>query len=167
MIRKTTLIWVVFLFASHIKAQNKEITCSDNGCRGVYRGPEFINGSDVAHQFSNHMSAKVGDQLKALYRKKKYVKVDLDNLTMTTKGMDNRGSVVYTLEVPFVQVSDSCKAFTAFDHRGGWGHKITLSSVEHIFKEKNNLAIKEISTPEGLQEFWVQWRHERWQPLCW
>jgi len=166
MIRVTVLIGLFFILNGQSKAQNNEITCSDYGCKGVYSGPELISGSDVAHQFSNHMSTKVGDQLKALYREKKYVKVDLKNIIMTTKGMDNRGNVVYALEVPFLHVSDSCEAFTAFDHRGGWGHKITLSSVENTFKNKKNLTITELNSPEGLQEFWVQWRHKNWQPNC-
>ena len=36
------------------------IECNDDGCFGSYYGKEFIDGSDVAHQFSNTMSAKVG-----------------------------------------------------------------------------------------------------------
>lgn len=160
------LLGFICCTASSATAQINEIECSDSGCKGVYNGSEFINGSDVAHQFSNHMSAKVGNQLKALYTNGKYVKVDLRNIVMTTKGMDNRGDVDYLLEIPFVTVSDSCEAFTAFDHRGGWSHKITKSSVLETFKNKDNVTLSELNTPEGLQEFWIQWRHEKWQPNC-
>lgn len=166
MMRISILIGLTLVLIGCFKAQNNKINCSDTGCKGVYSGPEFVNGSDVAHQFSNHMSAKVGDKLKALYANGKYVKVDLEKIIMTTKGMDNRGNVVYVLEVPFIQVLDSCDAFTAFDHRGGWGHKITKLSVENTFKNKSNLTIAEINTPEGLQEFWIQWRHRDWQMNC-
>ena len=30
-----------------------EIQCTEKGCKGTYRGPEFINRDDIAHQFSN------------------------------------------------------------------------------------------------------------------
>lgn len=46
-----------------------KINCSESGCSGTYLGPEFVNGDDVAHQFSNAMSAQVGDKLKELYTK--------------------------------------------------------------------------------------------------
>ena len=46
---------------------DNQIECSENGCEGTYDGPEFINGSDVAHQFSNKMTERVGDKLKELY----------------------------------------------------------------------------------------------------
>lgn len=60
--------------------RNVTIECNDNGCFGSYYGREFINGSDVAHQFSNTMSAKVGDKLKELHSQDKYVKVDFENI---------------------------------------------------------------------------------------
>ena len=40
------------------------IRCTDNGCSGSYTGDEFINGDDVARQFSNTMSNAVGKQAK-------------------------------------------------------------------------------------------------------
>ncbi len=44
----------------------KEITYSNDGCKGTCKGLEFSNGDDVAHQFSNTMSQAVGDTLKEL-----------------------------------------------------------------------------------------------------
>ncbi len=143
-----------------------EIICSENGCKGTYAGPEFVNNSDVAHQFSNQMSDKVGIKLKQLYDEGKYSKVDLSNIKMSTKNMDSKGNVIYSLEVPFIRTPDSCDAFTAFDHRGGWGHKIKKEDVLEIFKNKDNLKIIELNTGEGLQEFWIQWRHETKQSDC-
>ena len=42
------------------------------------------------------MSGAVGDKLKELYDNKKYVKVDLQNIIMTTQGMDNKDNVIYS-----------------------------------------------------------------------
>lgn len=164
MIKHQVAAILLIVFSSFISVNNAEkdytIVCSENGCKGTYYGPEFINGADVAHQFSNHMSNKVGQQLKILYDKGIYVKVDLPNIKMTTTNMDNKGDVIYSLEIPFVSVKTPCDAFTAFDHRGGWGHQIKKESVLEHFKHQDNLKIIELNTPEGLQEFWIQWRHQ-------
>ena len=148
-----------------------EITCTETGCSGTYTGPEFdlskpIKERDIAHQFSNHMATRVGDDLKALYKQKIYVKVDLTNIKMTTKDMNGIGNVVYTLKIPFVSVKKPCGAFTAFDHRGGWNHKILGSTVRNVFRNKKNLQLIEKNTPEGLQEFWVQYQHMGYQSGC-
>ncbi|WP_144666965.1 hypothetical protein [Dokdonia sp. Hel_I_53] len=46
----------------NVATENEQgIICTNNGCTGKYSGPEFIDGDDVAHQFSNEMSAAVGD----------------------------------------------------------------------------------------------------------
>ena len=103
------------------------ITCNENECSGTYVGSEFINGSDVAHQFSNKMSAKVGDQLKLLYNQGNYSIVDLENIIMTTKGMGS-GTVTYSLTIPFTKVKEECDAFTSFDHVGGWDHTPALAA---------------------------------------
>ena len=57
-------------------------SCTDEGCKGTYTGPEFVRLSDVAHQFSNTMSTVVGDKLKELYKKKKFVKVNFSGIQM-------------------------------------------------------------------------------------
>ncbi len=93
---------------------------------GTYTGPEFINGSDVAHQFSNKMSAAVGDKLKELYKNELYGKVDFSNIQMSTEGMGT-GHVVYSLSIPFVTVKEACDAYTSFDHVGGWNHTPALA----------------------------------------
>jgi hypothetical protein len=156
---------ILFGCASRSDCQ-ETIVCTDSVCKGVYEGPEFIGSSDVAHQFSNHMSKSVGDKLKELYKDRKYSKVDLLNIKMTTKDMNQIGNVIYTLEIPFIPVKDSCDAFTSFDHRGGWGHKRDSLDVVREFRNVDNLKIIELSTPEGLQEFWAQWRHKSYQIKC-
>ncbi len=142
------------------------IICGEGGCSGTYFGPEFINGSDVAHQFSNQMAEAVGNYLKKCYAEKKYSKVDLKNIKMSTQGLDNLGDVTYELFIPFMEVEDACLASTAFDHRGGWNHKITKSQAIRVFKNKKQLEFIELSTAEGLQEFWIQWQHDDFQKHC-
>ena len=152
--------------AAYQPVKNHEITCSEEGCQGTYSGPEFTNLSDVAHQFSNHMAREVGIQLKELYDLGKYSKVNLSKIIMTTDGMNQLDTVTYTLNIPFIRTTDSCTAFTAFDHRGGWGHQLKKEKVLEIFKSKGELDWIELNTPEGLQEFWLQWKHESKQKHC-
>ena len=148
------------------KKLDSEIKVTRKSCSGTYDGPEFINGSDVAHQFSNKMSKAVGDQLKLLFDQNNFVKVDLEKIQMTTQGMDNRGSVSYHLHIPFINVEMACDATTSFDHRGGWDHKIERNSVLKTFGKMKGLEIIELSTKEGLQEFWIQWRNSSKQSYC-
>ena len=167
---QSLLLMFVFLSCTDKKPEY-EITCMETGCSGTYTGPEFdrtkpINKQDIAHQFSNHMAKRVGDELKTLYKQKIYVKVDLSKIKMTTQDMNHIGNVVYTLEIPFISVKKPCDAFTAFDHRGGWGHNILESAVRNVFRNKENLQLIEKNTPEGLQEFWVQYQHKDYQSGC-
>ncbi|ADV49849.1 hypothetical protein Celal_2562 [Cellulophaga algicola DSM 14237] len=146
------------------------IKCSDNGCNGQYIGAEFINRSDIAHQFSNKMSAKVGDKLKELFKVGKYSKVDFDHIIMTTKGMGS-GNVTYYLEIPFKRVNTKCEAYTSFDHVGGWNHKPALKSrklqLKNVVIDHQELAISNLkTTPEGLQEYWIQWKNKVTQSMC-
>ena len=150
--------------------RDNTITCTDNNCQGTYQGKEFINGDDIAHQFSNTMSAKVGDQLKALYKEGKYSKVDFDNIEMTTKGMGS-GTVTYYLKIPFIKVSEKCEAYTSFDHVSGWNHTPALSQRKEQLKaalmkdhQLNISALK--TTKEGLQEYWIQWKNKVTQAEC-
>ena len=154
---------------SNIQEVNN-IQCNENGCKGSYNGAEFINGSDIAHQFSNHMSKAVGEELKKLYRIKQYKKVDFTAITMTTEGMGS-GKVRYYLEIPFLTVHSKCDAFTSFDHVGGWNHKPAL---ERRKKELKGLTLsghklqfsKLKKTSEGLQEYWIQWKNKKVQAHC-
>ena len=146
------------------------ITCNEKGCSGSYNGAEFVNGSDVAHQFSNEMSEKVGDKLKQLYKEGVYSKVDFSKIKMSTVGMGS-GTVIYKLDIPFMRVEQKCDAYTSFDHAGGWDHSPALSARK---KQLNSALIKgeslDISnlktTREGLQEYWIQWKNNKVQANC-
>jgi len=147
-----------------------QISCTNTSCQGTYLGPEFINGSDVAHQFSNKMSAAVGDKLKELYDEEKYSKVDFEAIFMSTEGMGS-GEVTYKLEIPFSRVNTKCEAYTSFDHVGGWNHapelqkrKKQLAPALMAGEELNISDLKR--TEENLQEYWIQWRNKDRQREC-
>lgn len=155
--------------------------CDEHACKGTYRGVEFVaeqyqerlhlNGTDVAHQYSNKMCEYVGKQLKQLYLEGKYSKVDFRHIRMSTKGMgDGDDYVEVELFIPFKRVAKS-KAMTAFDHSGGWGHQPEiikrkfdlLHSKSHIVKNNRLFISKLFKTKEGLQEYWIQWQHRDFQ----
>jgi hypothetical protein len=152
------------------------IVCDENGCSGTYIGPEFDNTKpagkqDVAHQFSNEMCNKVGDKLKELYNSGKYKKVNFTSIEMTTVGMDGTGDVTYYLKIPFIDVSTKCDAYTSFDHVGGWGHTPDLtnrkSQLASGLLPGEQLDISNlIKTPEGLEEYWIQWKNKNTQADC-
>ena len=151
-------------------SESHEITCTDSSCFGKYIGREFVNGSDIAHQFSNKISKAVGDKLKELYTTGKYSKVDLQNIQMSTKGMGT-GNVTYELNIPFVSVSNKCEARTSFDHSGGWNHSPAIKTrKERLLKvvlPGDSLDISPLkTTTEGLQEYWIQWRNNEIQADC-
>jgi len=178
---KKTLIFLI-LFIAFIGCDNSNkkvaiqvgdkdgIKCNEMGCEGTYRGPEFIGGSDIAHQFSNKMCSIVGDKLKDLYTKGKFSKVDFSKINMSTKGMGS-GYVVYKLSIPFVTVPEKCDSYTSFDHVGGWNHSPSLSErklqLSKALMDGNELDISNLkTTTEGLQEYWIQWKNRITQPDC-
>lgn len=150
--------------------QKNVITCNQNGCRGAYKGPEFIKSSDIAHQFSNKMSRKVGDKLKELYKANDFKKVDFSKISMSTIGMGS-GEVIYKLSIPFISVKNKCEAYTSFDHVGGWNHSPELlrrkQALSAALMEGHKLDISDLkTTPEGLQEYWIQWKNKDVQADC-
>lgn len=153
-------------------------TCSKSGCFGKYSGPEFNSQGDIAHQYSNVMHKAVAAKLKELYTQGIFSRVDFGKIKLTTKGMGS-GNVVYTVDIPFIQVSDKCDAMTGFNHVGGWGHSPQLSDrkrelLNYIPPGKNeNVILNDelfvsplTTTPEGLEEYWIQWRHRDYQSDC-
>jgi hypothetical protein len=157
-------------FCSYEPVETNYMECSDELCQGQYSGAEFINGSDIAHQFSNKMAEVVGDKLKALFRQGKYSKVDFDNIEMTTKGMGS-GTVTYYLKIPFIRVKTPCEAYTSFDHVGGWNHKPELEArkkqLQKALMKNHKLNISNLkTTDEGLQEYWIQWKNKITQSMC-
>ncbi len=150
--------------------EQNQITCTKKQCQGTYVGKEFIKGEDIAHQFSNQMSAAVGDQLKALYTSGNYAKVDFTKIKMTTEGMGS-GNVTYSLSIPFITVKAKCEAYTSFDHVGGWNHTPALSQrkaqLKNVLLPNHQLDISTLkSTAEGLQEYWIQWKNKNIQAAC-
>lgn len=150
---------------------------NDTACFGTYRGVEFIdeqfvsdydlNGTDIAHQYSNKICRYVGDYLKKRFRDSCYLRVSLNHIRMETKGMQDEDNYVeYSVYIPFERCSRS-RAMTAFDHCGGWGHKPDLKNrVNKLLNSnpkivwKGHLDISKLyRTPEGLQEYWIQWVH--------
>lgn len=177
-IENLIIISLILILSSCKKSENiaetnqlpNTIICTNEGCKGFYEGPEFINGDDVAHQFSNTMSAKVGEKLKEFYQSKTFRKVDFLNIKMSTVGMKS-GNVKYELSIPFVKVENECDAFTSFDHVGGWNHIPALeerkNQLKNLLKEGQNLNTSELkTTPEGLQEYWIQWKNKDLQKNC-
>jgi hypothetical protein len=164
------LLISLICFSCNGQVKQSDIVCTDNGCDGIYIGPEFIYTSDIAHQFSNKMSARVGDKLKELYKSAKYSKVDFSKIQISTEGMGS-GNVTYKLNIPFVSVSEKCQAYTSFDHVGGWNHEPALSArkaqLKSALMEGETLDISYLlSTKEGLQEYWIQWKNKDLQREC-
>lgn len=152
------------------QSTESEIECSDVKCAGFYYGPEFINGSDIAHQFSNQMSEQVGLKLKELYKAGNYSKVEFSKIKMFTVGMGS-GVVTYKLLIPFESVADACDACTSFDHVGGWNHEPALierkKQLSTALLEGEELEISNLkTTPQGLQEYWIQWKNKDLQFEC-
>jgi hypothetical protein len=147
-----------------------KIDCTDKGCIGSYSGPEFIEGSDIAHQFSNSMSTKVSAKLKELFDNKLYSKVDTANIKMSTIGMGT-GIVEYKREIPFKHVTERYEVFTSFDHCGGWNHTHAIAAagnqLSRALLAREELDISELkTTSECLEEYWIQWKNNRKQSEC-
>jgi hypothetical protein len=137
---------------------------------GEYIGYEFTDEGDVGHRFSNLMSSEVGYKLKTLYDEGLYYKVDLEKIHMSTIGMGS-GTVNYSCVIPFVSVTEECDAMTSFDHCGGWGHTPALNSrkdeLSDLLLKGDKLDISSLkTTPEGLEEYWIQWRNYKKQAEC-
>ena len=150
------------------------LVCNDSFCKVNYYGPEFAIHKfkiiDTAHRMSNLISGEVGKKLKSLFDKKKYAKVDLKKIRMTSIDMDNLCSVKLEIFIPFKRVKNPCEARTGFDHSGGWGHD---PEIEIRKKDLSGIAVCEqleisplIKTPENFQEYWIQWKHKDFQANC-
>lgn len=154
---------------------------SDSACFGTYRGVEFIdsrfiehfdlNGTDIAHQYSNKICEYVGKYLKKRFLEGAYLRVKLSKIKLVTKGMnDDDNYVEYSVFVPFEKCTKE-RAMTAFDHSGGWGHipeiqkrkAQLLTSPNKIVWRKKLFVSKLYKTPEGLQEYWIQWKHSNFR----
>ena len=150
------------------------LVCNDSFCKVNYYGPEFTIHKykliDTAHRMSNLISGEVGKKLKSLFDKKKYSKVDLKKIRMTSIDMDKLGSVKLEIFIPFKRVKNPCEAMTGFDHSGGWDHD---PEIEERKQKLSRIALCEeleisplIKTPENFQEYWIQWKHKEFQANC-
>jgi hypothetical protein len=110
--------------------------------------------------------------LKALYKEGIYVKVDFSKIVMITQGMrDGNNRVHYYLKIPFVKVKNKRDAMTGFDHSGGWEHapditerKTRLINATPPIVQNKKLFVSPLKkTPEGLEEYWIQWKHTAYQ----
>lgn len=188
MIKHILLFSLTFLvlFSCKEKSKDEKITkklnrektiniiCNDSFCKVNYSGPEFVINDteiiDTAHRMSNLISGEVGKKLKQLFDEKKYSKVDLEKIRMSSIDMDNLGSVKLEIFIPFKRVKKKCDAATAFDHSGGWDH---APEIENRIKNLSEIAVCKklevsqlIKTPENFQEYWIQWKHETRQADC-
>jgi hypothetical protein len=162
---------------------SEEPVCTESGCKGRYTGPEFKKmgdntKSDIAHQYSNVITKAVAAKLKDLYKNGIYSRVNFSGIKMETKGMGT-GNVTYTVDIPFERANDKCDARTGFAHVGGWGHEPELQTRKkeiwgYIPPGKsrntvvdNHLDVSQLTTtPEGLEEYWIQWKHWDYQSDC-
>ncbi len=136
-----------------------------------YKGPDFVNGNDIAHQLSNFVADTLGKYLKAEYRKGQFKKIDFDKTIIKTL-KNHPDSVFYTINMPFKNVS-SCEAYTCIDHRGSWVNnkrktdndlKEFVLSIQTSPNHKEE--IKLFKTNSGLYEYWVQFRSTDLQKKC-
>ena len=109
-------------------------------------------------------------KLKSLFDNKKYAKVDLKKIRMTSIDMNNLGSVKLEIFIPFKRVKNPCEARTGFDHSGGWDHdpeiEIRKQQLLGIAVCKKLEISPLIKTPENFQEYWIQWKHKDFQANC-
>lgn len=150
------------------------IRISDQGLTGYFKGPEYNERGDIAHQFSNKVAARVGTYLKERYLKKIYLKVDLSAVNIQTEGLDQKDSVYYAIDMPFKRVA-KCEAFTGIEHCGSWNYQPSMY-LNKRFKElcegleKNwsvgNSTHQFYKTEEGFQEYWIQFKHKDYQADC-
>ncbi|GAB5417778.1 MAG: hypothetical protein Crog4KO_24730 [Crocinitomicaceae bacterium] len=151
-------------------ANRSRIECEGSICSGEYIGPEYYESEDIAHQFSNLIADSVSAILKRRYERGAYSRVSFNNIVMRTSGMGT-GNVTYQILIPLERVYEECEAKTAFDHSGGWGHSPDLKrrkkelSTALLPNDKLDISPLKI-TSEGLQEYWIQWRHKEVQKEC-
>jgi len=162
---------------------SEEPVCTESGCKGKYTGPESKKlgdnkKDDIAHQYSNVITKAVAAKLKDLYKNGIYSRVNFSGIKMTTEGMGT-GNVIFTVDIPFERANNKCDARTGFAHVGGWGHEPELTKRKkeiwgYIPPGKsrntvvdNHLDVSQLTTTiEGLEEYWIQWKHWDYQSDC-
>jgi hypothetical protein len=127
---------------------------------------------DIAHQFSNKVSHAIGDFLKKSYNSGKYLKIDFNNTSITTRGKDQKAKVEFIIKMPFITTS-KCDAFTAITQRGTWVNEDNLTldpRYKKVLKNVKNISADYeqgyFTTPEGYKEYWVQYKNKDYQSKC-
>jgi hypothetical protein len=159
---------------THIQIPKSDtVYIDEKGMFGSYKGLEFNEQGDIAHQFSNKVANVVGTYLKAKYREGLYLKIDLKNTKINTKDLDQMDSVVYTIHMPFVR-TEKCNAFTGVEHCGSWNYQPNYFLKRRLAEQIESL--KKISigkmetryykTKEKFKEYWIQFKHKDHQSDC-
>ncbi len=147
------------------------------GFYGKYVGPEWVirgvDTIDTAHRFSNKASELIGNFLKKSYNSGRFLKIDFNNTSITTRGLDQKAKVEFIIQMPFITTS-KCDAFTGFTQRGTWVRQINKTyldfELKRVLKNLNNNSEDYeqdyFTTPEGYKEYWVQFKHKDYQSKC-
>jgi len=150
------------------------IRISDSGLIGYFKGPEYNEEGDIAHQFSNKVADRVGAYLKERFLKKVYLKVDLAAVIIKTEGLNQVDSVYYAIEMPFKRVA-KCDAFTGIEHCGSWNYQPRILLNQRFKELREGLsercsvgtsAYQFYKNEEGFQEYWIQFKHKDYQADC-
>jgi fumarate reductase subunit C len=102
-----------------------------------------------------------------------YLKVDFKNTKITTVGLNLKGYVEFKINMPFVRVN-KCDAFTGIVHCGTWVNQknktLNIRLKDQLIKLKRiKVGIIDrgyFSTDEGYKEYWVQFKHYKYQFNC-
>ena len=146
---------------------------SSKGFYGKYMGVEFNQNGDVAHQFSNKVTKIIGKYLKESYSRGEYLKIDLKNTKIKTTDLDLKGNVKFIIYMPFIKVN-KCDAFTGLIHCGTWVNQKSVildNRIETQLRKLKSISIGKpdqgyFKTPEGYKEYWVQFKHKKYQTNC-
>lgn len=155
-----------------IKESIKTTSISNKGFYGKYVGVEFNENGDVAHQFSNKVTRIIGKFLKESYSRGEYLKIDFKNTKITTKGLNLKGNVEFVIYMPFIKVKKH-NSFTGLIHCGTWVNQKSVILDGRIKVQLHKLKRLSVGstdqgyfkTPEGYKEYWVQFKHKKYQKI--
>jgi hypothetical protein len=156
-----------------VKDNINTTTISDKGFSGKYVGLEFDKNGDIAHQFSNKVTKIIGKYLKDSYSRGVYLKVDFKNTKIITTGLNLKGYVEFVIDMPFIKVKKR-DAFTGLVHCGTWvNQKSSILDVRVKTQLRNlkticvgNTDQGYFKTSEGYKEYWIQFKHKKYQKNC-
>lgn len=118
---------------------------------GTYIGLENTKTNDMYYEFAEQICFSVDLKLKELYDVGIYSKVDLEQIWMSSEGYGTT-TVKYQIVIPLIQVSKD-DAMLSFTHSQSSSLK---RKEKELRKEIIYMSLKE--TPEGLSEYWIQWK---------